>query len=461
MNRDRGRLLVDMTGQFQWYAHYRHASGIQRVTEHILRSGPIRSLPNVEFVFRPLGARDYYTVDPSITRHFAETRRKATAISSLRWLLVRATRVPALADLLTEARVFDAGYILRGLLRLDATARRLGKVERQLLDLAPPLVPTAADTLVNTGDFWCHPRYARTLVDLKRRTGVRIVLVLHDLFYLDSPEWNHPKFDDFARQLADLAPHVDAWMPTSRFVESQLRSFLERQGLQHATVCRLPMGWGLGPDDARPASSEVEQVLRRFGLEPQGYFLAVGKAEPRRNLDGLLDAYRSVQGNSSTPLPRCVIVGQDGWRSRAFRKKVQRLRRAGLDIAWLKNVSDAELSALYAAARLCVVPSKIEGWGLPIRESLSLGTPCLASDAGGAREAGAEHAEYFDSLEPAGLASALSLWLLDDEKPRRARAALEPILQGLGGDTWNSAGQALIEAAFPAMQRYGEAGPDR
>jgi hypothetical protein len=70
-----GRLLFDMTGQLQWYAHRDQASGIQRVTEHLIDSSAIRSLSRVEFVFRPLGSRIFYRLDPSIAFSWSATGR--------------------------------------------------------------------------------------------------------------------------------------------------------------------------------------------------------------------------------------------------------------------------------------------------------------------------------------------------------------------------------------------------
>ncbi len=443
-----GRLLFDVTGQLQWYAHHVHASGIQRVTEHIIRSAPIRTFPNLEFVFRPLGDHRFHRIDPSAIFDLADERRKDRAISRLRWILVRASRSPALSGLVTEARSFDGGYILKGWGRLDKVAPLWTGMDDRSFRFSPIQPPTEADTLVNTGDFWCHPQYARTVVTLKRRTGMRIVVILHDLFYLDNPDWNHSRFGHFTRQLAELAPHVDVWMPTSRFVESQLKSYLGDQATAGPSMHPLPMGWGLSQHSSTPTSSEIKETLERFGLEPQQYFLSVGKIEPRRNMVALIDAFSAVCRREKRPLPRCVIVGQDGWKSGAFKSRLRSLGHEDGQVTWLKNVSDAELSVLYAAARLCVVPSIVEGWGLPIRESIAHGTPCLASNGGGAMEAGGGLVDYFDPHQPDGLMSALHQWLIDDERPRKARDVLARFREDLSPASWDASGRAVLDAAF-------------
>jgi glycosyltransferase involved in cell wall biosynthesis len=55
-----------------------------------------------------------------------------------------------------------------------------------------------------------------------------------------------------------------------------------------------------------------------------------------------------------------------------------------------------DLVALYAGATLTVYPSRIEGWGLPVTESLALGTPVLTSNTSSMPEAGGSFAHYFD-----------------------------------------------------------------
>jgi glycosyltransferase involved in cell wall biosynthesis len=440
-----GRLLFDMTGQLQWYAHRDQASGIQRVTEHLIGSNAIRSFSHVEFVFRPLGSEMLYRLDPSIVFDLVDEYRRAFAIGRFRGLTVRSSRLPPISDYAREARPFDLMYWVAGMFRLEKlvslwNGARLGK-----LYLEPIRPPSAADTFLNTGDFWCHPGYARSVVSLKRNTGVTIALVLHDLFYLDNPDWNHPRFADFGRQLDELAPHIDVWMPTSRYVESQLRSYLASRPSSRCSIRLLPMGWGTLPVGTEPTLLESGDVLRKFSLTPGQYFLAVGKVEPRRNYLGLLDALLVARADSNATLPRCVIVGQDGWRSREFKDRLREMNDGEKSVQWLKSVTDRELSILYRNARFCVIPSMAEGWGLPIRESLAHGTPCLASTVGGASEAGGDLAEYFDPLQPNEFASILRRWLIDDNWVSKARARINARALRTSRTSWDAAGNAIVE----------------
>ena len=103
--------------------------------------------------------------------------------------------------------------------------------------------------------------------------------------------------------------------------------------------------------------------------------------------------------------------------------------------------SDPELALAYRQALAVVIPSKIEGFGLPVIEVMASGGLCLVADARGLREAGAEAALRFSPLQPEQLRGLLKLvadpltraWLQSQVQPRmRSRLArLNPDLIGL------------------------------
>jgi hypothetical protein len=66
------------------------------------------------------------------------------------------------------------------------------------------------------------------------------------------------------------------------------------------------------------------------------------------------------------------------------------------NIILLHNLSDTELAALYKAALFTVFPSFVEGWGLPVGESLMFGRPCIASNASSVPEVAGDFVEYID-----------------------------------------------------------------
>ncbi len=116
-------------------------------------------------------------------------------------------------------------------------------------------------------------------------------------------------------------------------------------------------------------------------VPPQdGYVLFVGTLEPRKNLGALLDAWEHLLEEKQS-LPRLRIAGgtrpgSEEWVARLSRSPL----RERVDFVGYVN-ADAR-RALYEGARLLVLPSHHEGFGLPVLEAMALGVPVIASTAG-------------------------------------------------------------------------------
>jgi glycosyltransferase involved in cell wall biosynthesis len=124
---------------------------------------------------------------------------------------------------------------------------------------------------------------------------------------------------------------------------------------------------------------EVKRTLERYGLS-LGYLLFVGTLEPRKNLPGLLSAYRILLDRQVTKEP-LVIIGGRGW---LYEETFEQVEKLGLtdQVRFLEGVPDADLPPLYNGAALLTTPSFYEGFGLPALEAMTCGTPVAVSDRG-------------------------------------------------------------------------------
>lgn len=132
------------------------------------------------------------------------------------------------------------------------------------------------------------------------------------------------------------------------------------------------------------------------------YLLSVGLYNGRKNLECVVEAMLQLQARG-IDVPDLVLAG-------ARRKKVEKFladtRFTSLrhKFHFVYDPNQAELEKLYKEAFALVLPSKMEGWGLPVSEALWCGTPALAADVPALREAGGDLARYFDPENPASLA---------------------------------------------------------
>jgi glycosyltransferase involved in cell wall biosynthesis len=141
----------------------------------------------------------------------------------------------------------------------------------------------------------------------------------------------------------------------------------------------------LPPCAAEPetdAETIVEQVL---GLKRDGYYLYYGAIEPKKNVGRLVEAF--LQSDVKAPL---VLVGSRAWLSEPETALLDHHLGASTSspprLILLEYLSREMLVRLIRMARAMLFPSISEGFGLPILESMQLGTPVLTADRGAMAE---------------------------------------------------------------------------
>jgi len=160
----------------------------------------------------------------------------------------------------------------------------------------------------------------------------------------------------------------------------------------------------LAPDARFQPDPAARSRLDRLGL-PSSYFLFVGTFEPRKNVAGLLSAYRLLI-DRDTSAPDLVVAGRRGW---LFDETLARVERLGLreHVRFLDAPADEDMVALYNGAVALALPSHYEGFGLPVLEAMACGTPAVISDRGSLPEIAGDAALAVDPDDAAALAAAL------------------------------------------------------
>ncbi len=240
------------------------------------------------------------------------------------------------------------------------------------------------------------------------------MVTVHDLSFLRHPEWHAPLNALALRLLVPRAvAEASAVIAVSHWVASQL---VEVLGVPPEKVAVVHEGFD--PASLSP-TADWEERLAALGLE-EGYMLSVGTWEPRKNYTRLLEAYRLL-GPERGEVPPLVICGSPGWKYRQFLKSVQR-HPFSRRIRLVQSADDATLAALYRGARLFVMASLDEGFGLPLLEAMAFGIPCAVSRAGSLPEVGGDAADYFDPMDPADIARCLSQLLADGSRREAMKA---------------------------------------
>ena len=194
----------------------------------------------------------------------------------------------------------------------------------------------------------------------RRRTP--LVVTVHDAVPWTHPQTLTPRGAAWHRTaITRAAAEADLLVVPTRAVATELARHVELRAVR-------VIGEGVSADLALPPDAD-ERALR-LGL-PDRYLLTIATLEPRKGLAALVRALAEVPG---IPL---LCAGQQGWGGQDV---VALAAAAGVEARVLGRVPDADLAVLLARATALVVPSSAEGFGLPLLEGMSLGTPVLTSD---------------------------------------------------------------------------------
>ncbi|PJE63475.1 hypothetical protein COU89_03115 [Candidatus Roizmanbacteria bacterium CG10_big_fil_rev_8_21_14_0_10_45_7] len=257
-------------------------------------------------------------------------------------------------------------------------------------------------------------------------TKARRFSTVHDLVFRRYPE----AVDRYVRSTQEkrLQYLAHSIPPTTLFVDSQAtqKDVVEYYGVDAARVPVVYPGIAV----RHQSSSMISNVLRMYQLEQGKYCLAVGKREPRKNLDRLVDAFSQCKHRNYT----LVIVGPQGWQKNdAARPSF--VKQMGF-------VDDDMLYALYQGAACFVMPSLYEGFGFPLGEALALGCPSLASRTSSLLEIGGAAVEYCDPLDISSITKGLDVLMGEGSNVRRKR--IEAGKKQTASFTWERAADKIL-----------------
>jgi glycosyltransferase involved in cell wall biosynthesis len=223
------------------------------------------------------------------------------------------------------------------------------------LRLRRPALPIAVDVVHG-------PSLAVPPSRIRGRTRAALVVTVHDVAFLRHPEYFTPRGVAFHHRGLDLARNeADIVVTPSSFTREELG----REGFDLSRVVAIPHGMHA---PSTPAPAAITAALERLGVRTP-FVLAVGTVEPRKGLETAAAAVAAVRG--TCPDLSLVVAGPTGWNS-----------VGGLDAPHVQRVGAVDsgsLDALFAAAAMCVVPSRYEGFGLPALEAMARGCAVIAS----------------------------------------------------------------------------------
>jgi glycosyltransferase involved in cell wall biosynthesis len=231
---------------------------------------------------------------------------------------------------------------------------------------------------------------------LPRRT--RLVLVLHDLILLQSFGTTTTRariVNGYRRRLIPLSVARSSYVLTvSEFSRDRILEHFPKARVV-VIPCTIADSWFVRPHHPQ----------RR-----ENYILLVTAPPPHKNTARALRAYARYVTMAGPGAANLRIVGLAG-AGESFPAIVRELR-LNERVAFEPFVSTTTLQSLYRSAKAVLVPSLLEGFGIPVLEGMASGTPVITSRSSSLSEVGGEAVQYFDPLDETSIAT--SIFALSD-----------------------------------------------
>ena len=232
--------------------------------------------------------------------------------------------------------------------------------------------------------IFSHAKYVRNIFDYE-------IQIIHDITYILTKEFHHQDTTDYHLRFAlkDFASN-NLNVCNSQATMDDIVTYMGVD--KEKTIVSL-----LGIDDNN--KELYDNIVNNYDVE--NYILIIGTIEPRKNIDIILK-YIECRPDILKKY-KFVFIGKNGWGEHCDEK----IKKLNIDNSLKNNilhlgfVSDDMKNTMLKAASFLIYPSIYEGFGLPVIEALSFGTPVLTTISSSIPEVGGDVCYYFDpySLE--------------------------------------------------------------
>lgn len=316
----------------------------------------------------------------------------------------------------------------------------------------PPL-PTggiggAGDILFSLCASWTIPGHAEAAAFLRTR-GVTVLRMIYDLIPTIKPQWvDGATARQFTAWVRNLLTESDGVITISEFSRSEIETYCAESHLAVPPITVVRLG------DALESASDLTPPLPRF-VPKRPFFVCVSTLDVRKNHRLLYDAWQVLAARDAASCPDLVCLGLPHLYVTDLLREIRYDQAVNGRIHFLQGVNDDELAWYYRHCAATIYPSRYEGWGLPVAESLGHGRLCLASNATSIPEISHDLPVFFDPFDVHGLVALVDRTLAD---PAWVASREDAIRSGFQPTPWShTAGQMLVAAEAAQASRCGAA----
>ncbi|MCL6697313.1 glycosyltransferase family 4 protein [Sphingomonas sp. NSE70-1] len=334
-------------------------------------------------------------VSLAYVEHFKHRARAVVQRKSLRITLSARDSDRLFEQILHAGHVTRVDWIIRGL---------------SLLPSAIQSSPERGAIYLNVGHTGLNEP---SLPEWVSANQLRAVYMIHDIIPVTHPQFCRPgEASKHEQRLDHMLASASGIIANSESTLAALEQYAQSHGRpMPPSIAALIAGQQAAKD--RPPASPGRP-----------YFLVVGTIEARKNHILLLRLWQRLVDQLGDAAPMLVIIGQRGWEAEATFGILDDLGGLAKHVVEFGRCGDEQLAGWISGARALLMPSFIEGFGLPVIEALQLGCPVIASDLPVYREIAGSIPTYVDPRDETGWLELIRAFVTDSPERQRQMAAM-------------------------------------
>jgi len=245
---------------------------------------------------------------------------------------------------------------------------------------------------------------------MPRFSPIKTVVTIHDLAYFYYPQefkkndlWQLKSWTKYSVKKAAKIIAV------SQNTKKDLVKFYKINPRKIAVVYN---GYDTKRFNSQLGPSQIEKIKRKHKIGDD-YIIYLGTLQPRKNIETLIKAFPQVSKRFNRL--KLVIAGKKGWLYKSIFAQVKKL---GLErkVIFTDFVPDEEIPFLLAGARLFVLPSLYEGFGITVLEAMACGVPVLVSRVSSLPEVVGHAGRYIENPQNYSEISQKIIQILENSK---------------------------------------------
>lgn len=304
-------------------------------------------------------------------------------------------------------------------------------------------LPLPYDLLSSPVDVAIFPNFDRWTTSKATITTV----VIHDLGYRYFPETIEQRnLAHLRRRVAHAARTADLIITVSESAKSEI---IAEYSVPASKIIVTPI-----PADPIYSQPGTVDVAAKYNLPTKRYIFSIGNLEPRKDLPTMITAFRALPKKIRKQYS-LVLAGGKGWKTEATERAITEAQAAGEHVVRPGYIPQEDVPAFYQQADLFCMSAIYEGFGMPIIEALTSGTPVVASDIPVLREAGGDAVLYAQPKNPDDFTKKMLSIITN---PQKARLDMKATAQAhLNTISWQDNTDRLIAAfkgAIAAKKRH-------